>query len=112
MLPPAAKPTSTRTGLCGQFCAKAGGAASDAANAAPDVSSERREMIEWSWYASHYFLNSAVIRTGQHYLGHNMGGGVARGRGQKGRSAGVYAGDMTTLAAHYPRQRECSHQNE
>src|SRR5688572_6152188 len=44
MLPPAAKPTSTRTGLLGQFCAKAGGAASDAANAAPDVSSERREM--------------------------------------------------------------------
>jgi hypothetical protein len=44
MLPPAAKPTSTRTGLVGQFCAKADGAASDAANAAPDVSSERREM--------------------------------------------------------------------
>src|SRR5262245_11411509 len=45
MLPPAANPTSTRTGFCGQFCAKADGAASDAAKAAPDAMSERREMI-------------------------------------------------------------------
>src|SRR5258705_2985268 len=45
MLPPAAKPTNTRTGFCGQFCANADGAASDAANAAPDVSSSLRETI-------------------------------------------------------------------
>ena len=82
MLPPAAKPTSTRTGFCGQACAKADGAASDAANAAPDVSSNA-SRDDRHGHGTHYRYspNNAVERTGKLYLTHNMGGGVARGRG-------------------------------
>ena len=53
--------------------------------------------------------NSAVIRTGQHYLSHNMGGGVARGRGIKRSQRRRFMRPLSgaTVAAHVPRQREC-----
>jgi hypothetical protein len=49
--------------------------------------------------------HGAVIDPGQPYLTHNMGGGVARGRGMKSRRR-AYAALSETRRHSFPRKRE------